>query len=83
METEVVESSLEDILIVWGFPYVFPEEILGMPPLREIEFCINLITGSTPISKAPYQMALAELKDLKTQLDELLEKGYIQSSTSP
>jgi len=54
VETEVVESSLEDILIVWGFPYVFPEEILGMPPLRKVEFCIDLIPRATPISKAPY-----------------------------
>jgi len=54
-----------------------------MPPLREVEFCINLIVGATPISKAPYRMAPAKLKELKTQLDEMLEKGYIQPNTSP
>ena len=59
------------------FSDVFPNEIPGMPPLREVEFCIDLTPGATPISKAPYQMALAELKELKTQLEELLEKGYI------
>ena len=45
-----------------------------MPPLREVEFCIDLVLGATPISKAPYRMTPVELKELKTQLDELLEK---------
>ena len=54
-----------------------------MPPLREVEFCIDLTAGATPISKAPYRMALTELKELKTQLEELLEIGYIRPSTSP
>jgi len=56
---------------------VLPEEIPSMPLLREVEFCIDLVPEATPISKAPYRMALVELKKLKTQLDELLEKGYI------
>ena len=54
-----------------------------MPLLREVEFYIDLIPKATPISKAPYRMAPAELKELKVQLDELLEKGYIWPSTSP
>jgi len=54
-----------------------------MPPLREVEFCIDLTPGATPISKAPYRIALAELKELKAQLEELLEKGYIRPSTAP
>jgi len=53
----------------------FPEEIPGMPPLREVEFCIDMVPGANLISKATYQMAPAELKELKAQLDELLEKG--------
>ena len=65
------------------FPNVFPDEIPGMPPLREVEFCIDLAPGATPISKAPYRMTPTELKELKTQLEELLEKGYIRPSTSP
>ena len=53
-----------------------------MPPLRAIEFCIDLVPGATLISKAPYRMALAELKELNTQLEDLLEKGYIRPSMS-
>ena len=59
------------------FSNVLSEEMPGMPRLREVEFYIHLIPGATPISKAPYQMAPVELKELRTQLDELLEKGYI------
>jgi len=59
------------------FPDVFPDEIPGMPPLREAEFCIDLTPEATLISKAPYWVAPAELKELKTQLEELLAKGYI------
>ena len=61
---------------------MFPEEISGMPPLREIEFYIDRKPRATPICKAPYKMAPVELKELNTQLDELLEKGYIRLSTS-
>ena len=65
------------------FPDVFPEDLLGLPPDREIEFSIDLLPGSSPISKAPYQMALAELRELKAQLQELLDKGFIRPSVSP
>jgi len=61
---------------------VFLEEFPSMPPRREVEFCVDLTPGATPISKAPYRMAPAELKELKTQLDELLEEGYIRPNTS-
>ena len=76
-------TLLDDIPAAREFPDVFPDEIPGMPPLREVEFCIDLTPGATPISKAPYRIALAELKELKAQLKELLEKGYIRPSTSP
>jgi len=82
VSTEDAKSSLEDIPVVKEFPDVFPDEIPGMRPLR-VEFCIELTLGATPISKALYRMAPAELKELKTQLEELLEKGYIQPSISP
>jgi len=82
-KTKDVGPSLEDIPVVKEFPDVFPDEIQDMPPLREMEFCIDLTPGATPISKAPYWMAPAELKELKTQLEELLEKGYIRPNTSP
>ena len=69
--------------MVREFDDVFPAELPGLPPDREINFCIDLIPGTQPISKAPYRMAPAELKELKTQLDELLEKGFIRPSSSP
>jgi len=83
VNTEDAKSSLEDIPVEREFPDVFPDEISSMPPLREVEFCIDLTPGATPVSRVCYQMALVELKELKTQLEELLEKGYIRPSTSP
>ena len=65
------------------FPGVFPEDLSGLPPDREIEFSIDLLPGSNPISKAPYRMAPAELRELKAQLQELLDKGFIRPSVSP
>nr|GEW13519.1 hypothetical protein [Tanacetum cinerariifolium] len=65
------------------FPDVFPDELPGIPPVREVEFNIELIPGAEPISKAPYRMAPVELKELKDQLQELLERGFIRPSVSP
>jgi len=62
---------------------VFPEDLLGMPPEREIEFIIDLLPGTTPISKRPYRIVVNELEELKKQLRELQSKGYIHSSSSP
>ncbi|XP_073049027.1 uncharacterized protein [Primulina eburnea] len=73
---EEVELKLEDIPVVRDFPDVFPEELAGTVPDREVEFEINLVPGATPISKEPYRMAPAELKELKEQLQELLDKRY-------
>nr|GFD37817.1 putative reverse transcriptase domain-containing protein [Tanacetum cinerariifolium] len=69
--------------IVSEFPDVFPDELPGIPPVREVEFNIEFIPGSEPISKAPYHMAPMELKELKDQLQELLERGFIRPSVSP
>ena len=69
--------------IVSEFAYVFPEELPGIPPTREVEFGIELTPGAQPISKAPYRMAPVELKELKDQLQELLERGFIRPSVSP
>nr|GFC76129.1 putative reverse transcriptase domain-containing protein [Tanacetum cinerariifolium] len=68
--------------IVSEFPDVFSDELPGIPPVREVEFSIELIPGAEPISKAPYRMALIELKELKDQLQELLERGFIRLSVS-
>ena len=60
---------------------MFPEEIPGVPPVRDLEFTIDLMSETEPILKAPYKMAPAEIKELKVQLEELLEKGYIRPSS--
>ncbi|KAK1629861.1 hypothetical protein QYE76_004176 [Lolium multiflorum] len=77
------EVKLEDIPVVNEFQDVFPAELPGMPPDREIEFTIDLIPGTAPIAKAPYKMGPKELKELKEQLDDLEQKGFIQESVSP
>ncbi|XP_071688298.1 uncharacterized protein [Rutidosis leptorrhynchoides] len=79
-----IESpSLENIDVVREFPDVFPDELQGLPPVREVEFLIDLIPGSQPISKAPYRMAPLELQELKEQLQELIDCGFIRPSVSP
>ena len=65
------------------FPDVFPEELPGMPPDRYIEFLIELLPGTGPISKRPYRMPPNDLEEIKKQIKELLEKGYIRRSSSP
>ena len=76
-------TRLEDIPIVKEFPDVFLEDISGLPPDREVEFTIDSIPGTEPISIPPYRMAPAELIELKAQLEELLSKGFIRPSISP
>jgi hypothetical protein len=79
----MIESPIEKIPVVCDYPDVFPDELPGMPPDRDIEFAIELQTGTAPISKRPYRMPPAELAELKKQLQELLGKGFIRPSTSP
>lgn len=76
-------QGVEGIPVVCEFPDVFPEEIPGLPPIREVEFTIELLPGTIPTSIAPYRMAPAELGELKLQLQELLNKGFIGPSVSP
>jgi hypothetical protein len=72
-----------NICVVRDFSDVFPEELLGMPPHREVEFVIDLLPGTAPILKRPYMMSVEELKELKKQLMELQEAGYIRLCSSP
>jgi hypothetical protein len=72
-----------NIRVVRDFPDVFPEDLPEMPPDREVEFAIDLLHGTAPISKRPYRMSVEELKELKKQLTELQEAGYIRPSSSP
>ena len=76
-------TRLKDIPIVKEFPDVFPDDISGLPLDREVEFTIDLIPGTEPISIPPYRMAPVELRELKAQLEELLSKGFIRPSISP
>ncbi|KAJ4802068.1 polyprotein [Rhynchospora pubera] len=82
-ETTEQKASIDTIAVVKEFKDVFPDEIAGVPPDREVEFDIDLLPGTTPISKTPYRMAPAEMKELKVQLEELLAKGFIRPSSSP
>jgi hypothetical protein len=79
----MIESPVERIPVVCDYPDVFLDELPGMPPDRDIEFAIELQPGTAPISKRPYRMPPAELAELKKQLQELLDKGFIRPSTSP
>ena len=72
-----------NIRVVRDFPDVFPEQLPGMPPDREVEFVIDLLPGTAPISKRPYRMSVEELKELKKQLTELQEAEYIRLNPSP
>jgi hypothetical protein len=76
-------ASTVDMRIVSEYPDVFPEELSCMPPDHEIEFVIELLSGTAPIFKKPYRMATNQLVELKEQLQELLDKGYIRPSASP
>ncbi|KAI4321445.1 hypothetical protein MLD38_034825 [Melastoma candidum] len=75
--------SLQDISVVRDYEDVFPEELPGLPPSREVDFVIDVVPGTEPISRAPYRMGFAELRELKVQLQELLDKGFIRPSVSP
>ena len=83
VDTRKEALKLDDIPVVREFSDVFLKDLPGIPIDREIEFSIDLLPGTSPISKAPYRMALTKLKELKEQLQELLEKGFIRPSASP
>ncbi|MCI66659.1 cellular nucleic acid-binding protein, partial [Trifolium medium] len=68
------KSEVGALSVVCEFPDVFPDDISDLPPKREVEFSIDVIPGTSPISMAPYLMSAAELEKLKEQLEELLEK---------
>ena len=75
--------DLTSIPVVCEFLDVFPEDLLGLPPNREVDFSIELELGTAPISRRPYRMALRELAEMKKRLEELMEKGFIHLSSSP
>ncbi|GJY24008.1 putative reverse transcriptase domain-containing protein [Tanacetum coccineum] len=83
MEKKSDEKRLEDIPVVREFPEVFPEDLPGLPPVRQVEFQIDLIPGTTPVARAPYRLAPSEMQELSNQLQELSDRGFIRPSTSP
>jgi hypothetical protein len=79
----VTRPTLDQVPVVCEYPDVFPEELPGMPPDRDIEFIIELILGTAPIAQRPYRMNPQELEELKKQLADMLSKGLIRPSASP
>ncbi|KAJ0492843.1 putative nucleotidyltransferase, Ribonuclease H [Helianthus annuus] len=77
------ERKIEDLPVVREFADVFPEELPGLPPHRQVEFQIDLAPGAAPIARAPYRLAPGELQELSNQLQELLDRGFIRPSSSP
>ncbi|GJY40376.1 putative reverse transcriptase domain-containing protein [Tanacetum coccineum] len=82
-EDKSEERRLEDVPIVREFPEVFPEDLPGLPPARQVEFQIDLVPGAAPVARAPYRLAPAEMQELSTQLQELSDRGFIRPSSSP
>ncbi|GJW37330.1 putative reverse transcriptase domain-containing protein [Tanacetum coccineum] len=83
MENKSDEKRLEDILVVKEFSNVFPEDLPGILPVRQVEFQIDLIPGATPIARTPYRLAASEMQEVSNQLQELTDRGFIRPSTSP
>ncbi|GJW06186.1 putative reverse transcriptase domain-containing protein [Tanacetum coccineum] len=83
MEKKSDEKRLEDIPVVREFLEVFPEDLPGLPPIRQVEFQIDLILGAAPVARAPYRLAPSEMQELSDQLQELADPGFIRPSTSP
>ncbi|GJU71270.1 putative reverse transcriptase domain-containing protein [Tanacetum coccineum] len=83
MEKKSDEKRLKDIPVVREFPKVFPEDLPGFPPVRQVEFQIDLIPGAAPVARTPYRLAPSEMQELSNQLQELADRGFIRPSTSP
>nr|GEV77096.1 hypothetical protein [Tanacetum cinerariifolium] len=82
-EDKSEEKRLENVPIVLEFPKVFPEDLPGLPPARQVEFQIDLVPGAAPVARAPCRLAPAEMQELSTQLQELFDRGFIRPSSSP
>nr|GEU50731.1 reverse transcriptase domain-containing protein [Tanacetum cinerariifolium] len=78
IEKKSDEKRLEDIPVVKEFPNIFPEDLLGLPPIRQVKFQINLIPGTTPVARTPYRLAPLEMHALSNELQELIDRGFIR-----
>ncbi|GJR45314.1 putative reverse transcriptase domain-containing protein [Tanacetum coccineum] len=83
MEKKSNKKRLENIPVVREFPEVFPEDLPGLPLVRQVEFQINLMPGAAPVARTPYRLAPSEMQELSNQLQELADRGFIRPSTSP
>ncbi|GJU37858.1 putative reverse transcriptase domain-containing protein [Tanacetum coccineum] len=83
VEDKLKKKRLKDVPIVQDFLEVFPEDLPGLPPTRQVEFQIDLVHGAAPVARAPYRLAPSEMKELSEQLKELSDKGFIRPSSSP
>nr|GFD28363.1 putative reverse transcriptase domain-containing protein [Tanacetum cinerariifolium] len=77
VENEPAEKRLEDVPVICKFLYVFPEDLPGLLPPRQVEFEIELVPGAAPVARAPYRLAPSKMKELAKQLQELSDKGFI------
>ncbi|GKB43150.1 hypothetical protein Tco_0888092 [Tanacetum coccineum] len=82
-EDKLKEKRFEDVSTIRDFPEVFPEDLPGLPLTRQVEFQIDLVPGAAPVARALYRLALSELQELSTQLQELSNKEFIRPSSSP
>ncbi|GJV43412.1 reverse transcriptase domain-containing protein [Tanacetum coccineum] len=82
-EKKSKEKRLEDVPVICDFPEVFPNDLSGLPPPRQVEFRIDLVPRVEPVTRTPYHLASSEMRELSVQLPELLEKGFIRLSSSP
>ncbi|XP_076955790.1 uncharacterized protein LOC143630750 [Bidens hawaiensis] len=83
VNTKAEEHKLEDIPVVQDFPEVFPEDLPGLPLERLVEFRIDLVQDAAQVAKSPYILAPSEMQELSTQLQELLDKGFIRPTSHP
>ncbi|GKF93258.1 hypothetical protein Tco_0279977 [Tanacetum coccineum] len=82
MSAKAERQKLKDIVVVRNFSKVFPDDLSGLPPSREIEICIDLIPGAMPVVKSPYRLAPSKMDELSSQLRELQDKSFIRPSSS-
>ncbi|KAI3676159.1 hypothetical protein L1987_85759 [Smallanthus sonchifolius] len=83
VQNDVKKKSIQDIPIIRDFPEVFPEDLSGLPPVRQVEFRIDLVPGANPVARAPYRLAPSKMQELASQLQELSDKGFIRPNHSP
>ncbi|KAI3758768.1 hypothetical protein L6452_06340 [Arctium lappa] len=83
IDAKLEKKKLEEVEVVNEFPDVFPDNLPGLPPDRQVEFKIYLALGAAQLARAPYRLAPSEMKDMMRQLQDLLEKGFVRPSSSP